>query len=417
MVRKGVLIFLAILMATVLSMGALAQQVTTINFWTQTLDSRAAWQPMAEVIAEFEKANPDIKVKVEHIPFAQFDSKLIVAAEAGSPPDISDINWMNAKPWAQAGYLEPLDDYIAQSDVVSREMYYEAALVGEHDGQLYTLPQGTGTYMMFYNKDLFEKHGVAIPQDWNELVEAIRKLYNPPHYYGLVRGFGDALYVFDDFVNFVVQNDGYITDEAVTRARTDEPAFVDAFTFYVELVTKHNAAPPGYMEVASAQAHTLFAQEKAAMLVSGPWARGMLATENPDLNWGIFRIPGPEPGKYGAVVGGWQFGIWKGSKNKEAAWRFLEFISRPENAAKWASQLNLPWVKEARNYPPFSTDSFLGEFAEMLAYTRFHMPASPKIPEIAEAIHIELQMALLGMKTPKQATDALTQRINQILAN
>src|SRR5690606_21166625 len=137
--------------------------------------------------------------------------------------------------------------------------------------------------------------------------------------------------LFDHSVNYGGQNGGLITDENVTRARTNEREFVDAFTYYVELVTKHNAAPPGYMEVASAQAHTLFAQEKGAMLISGPWARGILANENPDLNWGVFRIPGPEPGKWGAVVGGWQFGIWKASKNKEAAWRFIEFIARPEN--------------------------------------------------------------------------------------
>ena len=86
MLRKSALLsVLAVVLAMALTVVAFAQQPVTINFWTQTLDSRAAWQPMAEVIAAFEKENPDIKVKVEHIPFAQFDSKLIVAAEAGSP--------------------------------------------------------------------------------------------------------------------------------------------------------------------------------------------------------------------------------------------------------------------------------------------------------------------------------------------
>ena len=276
MVKKCLSVIVSsVIVLTLLGLGGYAAQKTVVSFWNMHASpDQPSAGPEAEAIEMFEKENPNIDVRVQWIPFGQYDTKLVMAAEAGNPPDCSYINWVNLFSYISPGYLEPLDKYIEKSDIVSLDVYYKGGLVGLYEGKLYALPQGTGTYLIYYNKKLFEEAGVQAPiETWDKLAEACKKLYNPPKYWGMARALGDHWYVFDEFFSYLIANDGYIMDEDATAVYTYTPAFKETWRFYTDLDLKYNTSPPGHMSADSAQAHTMFAQEKVAMLKSGPWGR------------------------------------------------------------------------------------------------------------------------------------------------
>jgi multiple sugar transport system substrate-binding protein len=413
-----ILILMSVSLFCVWSTGKVesSDQKVTITYWDHQPSAEA---PVAQdhlvVIKKFQQENPNITVKAEWIPFADFMVKLETAVRAGNPPDCSELNWNQVVPFALAGSLEQLDPYLKKSKVISMDSFFKPGLVGLVKDKLYALPQGTGTYQLFYNVQMFKDAGVQAPiNNWNEFNQAVGKFTKPPNTWALARGMGNWGYVADDFNSWLIAAGGSLANENATAPATDTPAFRKTWMFYTDLVLKYNACPPGFMSAQSAEDHTLFAQGKVAMLKTGPWGKANIERESPNLQWDMFKIPGPETGMYGSVVAGWQYGLWKDGKQKTATWKFLEYIDTPANQATYSGRTNLPWLKDAKNFAPYTTP-FYQKFFDVLPYTKFAMAAVPELDTISHALHEELQAVLLGSKSQDQGLQDLTKRIRTTL--
>jgi multiple sugar transport system substrate-binding protein len=194
----------------------------------------------------------------------------------------------------------------------------------------------------------------------------------------------------------------------------DSPQFTEALTYYdsffEEGLTPRNV-PEGF-DITPA-----FVSGTHPMFVSGPWHLGLLdEAGGADLEgkWDVAPMPGKDSGPGISFIGGSNFVVFKDSPNKDAAWAFLEFLSRPEVQAKWYGIATvMPSVTAGWDQPELKEDPRIDVFRTQLDTTR----AQPPIPtwaEVSAAINDEMEKVTTGDESPEDAAAALQEKATSI---
>ena len=132
---------------------------------------------MKELIEQFEKQHPNITVKTQSAPYGQFYQKLDTQIAAGQAPDVWLSDGVYVMKYAQRGAAKDLTDWIARD--LKADEYYGLDFNKDADGRYWGVPQGIQVGVLFYNKELFDKAGVAYPSDewtWEDLKSSAAKL-------------------------------------------------------------------------------------------------------------------------------------------------------------------------------------------------------------------------------------------------
>jgi len=137
-----------------------------------------------EVIAAFEQANPNIKVKLETVPWDQAFNKLAMQGASKTMPDVVNMYpaWLNT--FVPAGYLEPLTaNYDAWSDKDKLTSFVSGITMEEQQRKVYKdiyyMPDALMSAALFVRKDWFEEANLPLPATWDELFSAAEKLTDP----------------------------------------------------------------------------------------------------------------------------------------------------------------------------------------------------------------------------------------------
>ncbi len=307
-----------------------------IVFWDNNGGVRTdIWK---EVIADFEKANPDIEVEYVGIPSTDYQSKVDTALQGGGLPDVGGVGAAMLAGFAAQGALEPLDDRFAKSSLngkLNEDLVASMKAAGGGDGTLYSIPTSANNGVLYYRTDLFKKAGLDEPTTWDKFYEAADKLTNKDKNefgYTIRGGAGsiaqalDAMYGQSGITSF--------WDSAGEKTTVNDPKNVKALEKYAGLYKRVTPA---------ADLNNDFTKMVAQ------WDSGTIGMLNHNLGsyqdhvkaLGVDKFRGiPQPtgpgGKRVQVsnpVDG--LGVFKSSKNKEAAWKFVEFaVSAAENS-KW----------------------------------------------------------------------------------
>ena len=349
--RKWNLLILGLLVCMLASSTALAK--VKITYWTGWGGDEL--EDLKVVIEEFNQANPDIEVETTTI-FGAYE-KLLTAIAGGRGPDVVSAVWASQlAALAHHGALQPLDKYIEASDVVQAEDFFPAIWKSfNYQGHVWALAATTNTNFEAYNKDFFREAGLDAekpPSNLNELEEVARKLtkwdskgeltrlgYLPGGLWkwGLVFG--------GDWMN---EDTGAIT--------ADHPRNVAALKWLgdywaeygVENIQNFSAGFGNYWSP-----NNPFMVGKLAMQSYGEWLEAFGEKYNPSLDYGLFATPAPEGGRENVTTfGGSVFAIPVGTKNADAAWRFIEWITGPEGQRKLAKIFaNMPPRMEVARDP------------------------------------------------------------------
>lgn len=329
MMRKFLPMAVALALAWGIGVAAAAAD-RTLRF--ATWDSDAALEIQRQIAAKFEAANPGVKVQVEAYGDG-YDQKISAAFGAGNPPDVMYI-------WDFPTYqssLEALEPYLAKGGIDMNDMppaLLAYARVRGEDGSARTvgIPSGFTTHVVYYNKDMFDKAGIAYPQDgwtWDDLRAAARKLtQKDKKIYGYgVDGNPDPY----DFQSYLWSNgsswvspDGKTTTGYLNSAETK-----NVFKMFVDMVKSGDAVLFGVGDNQSYR--ELFIADHLAMVESGNWPKPDF--EAAKKNFGIVTLPA-FPGKpASSVVNISALSMAKDGKDKDLAWEFLKFYASPEAVA------------------------------------------------------------------------------------
>ncbi len=303
-----------------------------ITFWDNNGGVRTdIWK---EIIADFEKANPDIKVKYVGIPSESVQSKYDTALQGGGLPDVGGMGTAMLASYVAQDALEPVGDRVEKSKLkgkLSPAMVDSVRAAGGGE-DLYTVPTSANNGTLWYRTDLFEAAGLEEPSTWPKFYEAAEKLTDSGKNkfgYTIRGGEGSIAQALDASYG----QSGVSSFWNGDKTTVNDPKNVAALEKYVGLYKKTTP---------SADVNNDFKKMVAQ------WDSGQIGMLSHNLGSyqdhvkaldGKFRgIPAPtqEDGTRVQVsnpVDG--LGLFKASKNKEAAWKFMEFAASHESNSKW----------------------------------------------------------------------------------
>lgn len=305
----------------------------TLTYWQHS--SAARDEMMTKLVAEFEAANPDIKVNCEFIPEGDYTQKLIPSLATDTAPDVFQVQSGMVSKLAQAGSIQPLDDTVMSPEMIEEEFVAAATDGLKYEDKYYGMPTDMQTIICFWNKDLAAEAGLDAetgPQTWEEFFEWARTMTKFDENGNLTQsGWGGKGY-WPEVVSFVEQKGGTFYDEAANQfVFADDPTSVAAVEEYASLYRVDKV----YNTEFSAN-WAGFRQGLIGMMLGHPAMLGNLPTTAPDLNFGVSLIPANGDSR-ASCVSSWGY-VMSAKAPSEAATRFIEFLSSEEVEKQWTLQ-------------------------------------------------------------------------------
>ncbi|MGO4634811.1 extracellular solute-binding protein [Streptomyces sp. 2RAF24] len=307
----------------------------TVTWWdTSTVGSED--KVFKKIAEDFTKKHPKVTVKYVNVPFGDAQNKFKNAAQSGSgAPDVirSEVAW--TPDFANLGYLAPLDGTAALKD--QDDFLKQAAASTKYNGKTYAVPQVIDSMGIFYNKKIFKDAGVEVPKNIDELKSVSAKIKQKTGKTGLYLRGDDAYW----FLSFLYGEGGDMVNADTKTVTIDNAAGVKAFKTVKDLVDSGAAktdATDGWNNM-----QTAFKDGKVAMMINGPWAvtDTYAGKEFADkANLGIAPVPAGSGGQ-GAPQGGHNLAVYAGSKNLDASYAFVDYMSSPEVQTQVAKELSL----------------------------------------------------------------------------
>jgi ABC-type glycerol-3-phosphate transport system substrate-binding protein len=388
---------------------------TTISFSSWVGES----PQMKKLAQQFNEEYPNITVEFENVPAGRSRDKLLTQVAGGNPPDVAYMDAGGVQDFASRGALVNLDGYVAGSDVVAEDDYVEGfRLSASFDDSLFGLPYDGETTGLFYRTDLFEAAGLdSPPATWEEFEAAAEALTDPAtKQYGVAIFATEAAYY---WYPWLWQAGGDTLSEDGQTVAFDDENGQQAADFYVNLA--QNYAPPDYLAANSWDGRVAFATGKVGMYIAGNWFAGTLISEFPDLEgkWASAPLPEGDAG-CATTLAGDTLVMFDGSQNQDAAWLWMEFLSRPENMAAWTfadeTTTLLPPRKSLLESEQFSKSKpFLQGFAQDMGCAVVSTVEQPKWPEVETALNEQLGAAMYGDVAVDEALTAAATEGQEIL--
>lgn len=295
----------------------------TIKFMQYTA-SGAQEETLKEMIAEFEKQNPDIKVDLEIVDFQNYYTKLNTTIASKTAPDVFEVGYENFMSYAAQNVLRDLTDVIEADQDFDPAIYKELAYNAfQYDGKQLGMVESFSDVVLFYNKDLFDQNNVPYPEaswTWKEELEAAQKLTDAKN--GVWGTY--APLQFWEFYKTIVQNGGGVFDEN-GNPTVNSAANIEALTWMIDKAKTYKVSPPLNDDTFSQPDADLnaFKTGKIAMLRTGIW--NMARFSDAPFAWDIALEPGNTQKAHQFFADG--LAVSKDTQHAEAAWKFLKFMS------------------------------------------------------------------------------------------
>jgi len=307
--------------ALLLAPLAQAQQVLRFATW----DGSESLAIQRRIAAAFEARHPGVTVQLEAYG-SGFSQKLSAAFGAHNPPDVMMM-------WNFPLYhrvLEPLDDWQARAPAYDAADLVPGLLrYAQVDGRLYGVPAGFTSQVIYFNKDMFDRAGLAYPQpgwSWDDLRQLAQRLSRAE-----AKVYGYGVDVAPDPYDF----QGYLwsagarmlaADGLRMRGELDSPQSVAMFKLLLGLLEQGQAATLGIGD--GKNQRQLFVADRVAMLMDGAAFRLELAQDG--KRYGVAPLPSFEGRPPQSVVGVSALAIARESRQKALAWDFVRFYSSAE---------------------------------------------------------------------------------------
>ena len=378
-----------------------------------------------------------INVKVEVYDETTLREKMILDFEAGTGTyDVVRVQFWHIPEYISMGWLEPLNEYIATKP--NPEWLDLTQIPGldalTHDGKIYALTDTLLSDVMIYRKDIFDAEGWKVPTTVAEYLDILDKFencklagkytdmygtwgrgYSSFDAYGSISGwlwaYGNT---FIDFVN------------GKPVARVNDAVNVQAMEDWVHMLKEHG--PPGQATIGWVKGGELFCAGKILMQTEVTGFGNYY--NNPELSGvagkvGFALSPVGPAGNHVQWYFSTGLGINADSKNKDAAWQFIQWRTSAEAyRIELANNIRLDmpyraaygWPEHTALAENWGVEEFMKVLPDVQAYaTGLHWPLIPEFTEVSEAVTTQISEAIAGTKTVQAALDDAQVAVNAIL--
>lgn len=389
-----------------------AQTPTEISFFFPVAVGGPIAKYIDDTAAAFSKQNPAIKVTPIYAgSYQDTIVKALTAHKSGQPPVTSVLLSTDMFTLIDEDAIVPIDGFLKTAqDKAWLDSFYKAFMLNSQTGgKTWGVPFQRSTIVMYYNKEMFKEAGLdpnKPPTTWAEMADAARKLTKKDAS-GKVTTYGVQIpssgFPYWLFQALAIQNGVALANDAGNAVKFNDPKVIEALEYWVDL-TKQGVHPPGIVEWGTTPKD--FFEKKVAMM----WTTtGNLTNvkNNAKFDFGVAMLPAKM--QKGSPTGGGNFYIFKKSSpaQQEAAFKFIQWMTQPEQAARWSVETGYVATAEAayatdtlrkygRDFPPalVARDQLPFSLAEFSTHDN---------QRVTKALNDGLQAALTGSKTPAQA--------------
>jgi ABC-type glycerol-3-phosphate transport system substrate-binding protein len=321
---------------------------------------------LREIIGDYERARPGVKVQPEFASWSDINKKLLASIAAGDPPEIVTVHDFYIFELQANGLIRPVDDVI---DAIGRSDFLPIGLKAyERDGKIWGIPFSIGTNVLWYREDLYSRHGLKAPTTWAEYENNARVLMEAGKIEGQQKMFGTAMsaglnWFAEDSVHAWMWSNGATITDAQGRPTLDSPEAAETLAFLKRL---SRYAPPGIANYAHAEMINAFATGAAAHTEFGFRVLNQLERLNKDLLQVAVPIlypKGPSPKARHSThlyLKGWA--ILKDAKNGAEAADFLKFLETGDRKIRMLHTVPLHYWPPRQSLisdPKFLTDPIM----------------------------------------------------------
>jgi multiple sugar transport system substrate-binding protein len=385
------------------------------------------------VKTEYEAAHPGYTVKLLPIEAAENDyyTKLsLMNRSANTAPDVMYEDTFLVNTDIQAGFLAPIDDYLAKWPDWSQFSPTAKTAAKALDGKTYGVPMGTDTRALWYNKELFAKAGLSVPwqpKTWDDILAAARTIkaklpgVTPLNVYS-GKGAGEGA-TMQGLEMLLYGTNNTLYDDAAKKWVTTSPGFVDSLSFIKTVFgeklgpDQQDALNPNF---GTSVSNELLPGGKLAINLDGSWLSGTwLATgAKPWPQWSTVLGQTPMPTQHGqapgstSMSGGWVLSVGSHAKDKQAAFDYVSLALNKENSQAYdiaASQI-AERADVAADPAYLSSNPTLKFFTDLVQVTHFR-PAYADYPHISDAIQVAMEAVMTGQMSPEQAAAAFSDQV------
>ncbi|MBI5943101.1 MAG: sugar ABC transporter substrate-binding protein [Chloroflexi bacterium] len=361
----------------------------------------AAYQNLVD---SFSQAHPEIQVEIIQIPGqADYRKRLAADLTAGDPADVLLINYRRFAGFANIGALEPLGAYLEKSNLIKEADFYpEAINAFKWHGELTCIPQNISSLVVYFNKDLFDSAGVPYPADgwtWDDFLSAAQALTKDVDRDGVTDQFGAGIEPsLIRLAPFIWQVNGVVVDDDAnpTTLTLDLSEDLQAAEFFVSLQTIHRVVPNAEEE-SSEDSESRFINGRLAMFFNS--RRGVPTyRESADFDWDVAALP--QKDVPASILHADAYCLPSASKNKPAAWTFIEYANSVEGQTIIAGTgRTVPSLISVANSPAFldpnAKPANSRVFLDTIPFIRA-LPIHPNWAEVEETASEEIMRAFYG---------------------
>ena len=425
--RRALLAAAAVVLALVAiaGVGRVLAAVTELTMYYPIAVGGPIPKLIDSMIADFEKSNPEIKVKAVYA--GNYDdtrTKALAALKAGQPVQLSVLFSIDLHELIDQDAIVPFDEIVTAADKAWLDSFYPALMENSrYGGKTWGIPFQRSTIVLYWNKDAFKEAGLdpgKPPATWVEMADMARKLTkkdasgNVARYGVMVPSTGYPYWMFQAFAR---QQGEVLMNPDGNRTFFDKPAVVEALQYWRDLGARHGAMPKGTVEWGTLRA--AFLEGKTAMM----WhTTGNLTPVRKEakFDFGVAMLPAGK--QRGTPTGGGNFYVFRKASpaERKASLAFIKWITAPERAAQWSIETGYVGVTRDA-YETAALKKYVGEFpAAAVARDQFQYAVAEfavhENARVKKLLDDAIQATLTGGKDPKTALTEAQASAERVLA-
>ncbi len=374
----------------------------TISVWAMGSEG----DKLPALAKEFEAANPGVKVQVTSIPWPAAHDKFATAITAGKTPDAAMIGTT----WMGEFATQALDPTPASID---KSVFFDGAQkTTEVGGTAYGVPWYVETRLVYYRKDLAAKAGITtLPTDWaglKAMAKALQTKAGAKYGINLQPGAEGS---WQTVLPFAWSNGAEVATADQKKFTFDTPQMTEAVKYWQSYFTEGISQKQIPLNTIQPD----FIKGTVPMFISGPWEMAGLDKDGGagfKAKYGVIQMPKQKSAT--SFVGGSDLVVFKSSKNRDTAWKFVQWLSDPKTQVKWYGiSTDLPSVKSAWTDSSLTGDEKLAIFGKQLEDAKAP-PAIATWEQVAKAFDSEMEKVAKSGEDPAVALKAVQAKADSI---
>jgi multiple sugar transport system substrate-binding protein len=349
-------------------------------------------EKLAAFAKDFTAENPDAKVNVTAVPWDAAHQKIASAIAAKQTPDVSMIGTTWQGEFAKSGALDP-----TPPDLIKGDAFFPGAWeTTQVNGTSFGVPWYVETRALYYRTDIATKAGVTSPpMTWDDLTAMTKAMQAKG-------GAKWGIYLqpgktgsWQTLMPFAWSNGASVSDG---KGYTfDSPQMAEALQYYQSFFTQ-KISPT---DLPTGQLEPDFGKGNIAAFISGPWEGGLVDAQGAKGKYAVAPLPTKQSST--SFIGGSNVAVFKDAKNRDGAWKFIQWLSKPDVQVKWYKAVgDLPAVQSSWQDATLTSDPVLKTFGEQLKSAKAP-PSFPTWEQVAAVLDTEVEKVANGKEAPAAA--------------